>query len=111
LYKKHDTAIGKQKGRRSRRDFRYWPGIGKTVGCGESRGDKPLRVNAVSPGVIDTPWWDFMPAADKDQVFSGFSSQVCVGRVGRPEEVASAIRFILENEYINGVIIGCHGGL
>jgi NAD(P)-dependent dehydrogenase (short-subunit alcohol dehydrogenase family) len=72
---------------------------------------KPLRVNAVSPGVIDTPWWDFLPAEAKDQVFSGFSSQVGVGRVGRPEEVAAAIRLILENEYINGVIIGCHGGL
>jgi NAD(P)-dependent dehydrogenase (short-subunit alcohol dehydrogenase family) len=72
---------------------------------------KPLRVNAVSPGVIDTPWWDFLPAGDKDQVFSGLSSQVGVGRVGRPDEVAAAIHLILENEYINGVIIGCHGGL
>jgi NAD(P)-dependent dehydrogenase (short-subunit alcohol dehydrogenase family) len=72
---------------------------------------KPLRVNAVSPGMIDTPWWDFLPAGAKEQVFTDFSSGVNVGRVGRPEEVANTIRVILATEYINGVTIGCHGGL
>lgn len=72
---------------------------------------KPLRVNAVSPGIIDTPWWDFLPPAARQQVFTDFSAQVGVGRVGQPEEVAATVRFILETEYINGVIIGCHGGL
>ena len=72
---------------------------------------KPLRVNAVSPGLIDTPWWDFLPAGVRQQVFTDFSAQVGVGRVGRAEEVAATVRFILETEYINGVIIGCHGGV
>jgi NAD(P)-dependent dehydrogenase (short-subunit alcohol dehydrogenase family) len=72
---------------------------------------KPLRINAVSPGVIDTAWWDFLPAEAKQQVFSGMSAQVGVGRVGRPEEVAALIRTIIMTEYINGVVIGCHGGL
>jgi NAD(P)-dependent dehydrogenase (short-subunit alcohol dehydrogenase family) len=72
---------------------------------------KPLRVNAVSPGLIDTPWWDFVPAAARQQVFTDFSAQIGVGRVGRPEEVAATVRFVLETEYINGVIIGCHGGI
>ena len=72
---------------------------------------KPLRVNAVSPGVIDTGWWDFLPADIKAQTFENFSRQVAVGRVGRPEEVASVIRMILCTEYINGEIIGVHGGL
>jgi NAD(P)-dependent dehydrogenase (short-subunit alcohol dehydrogenase family) len=72
---------------------------------------KPLRVNAVSPGVIDTPWWDFLPADAKNQVFADFSSRVSVGRIGRPEEVAAIIRSVITNEYINGAVIGCHGGL
>jgi NAD(P)-dependent dehydrogenase (short-subunit alcohol dehydrogenase family) len=72
---------------------------------------KPLRVNAVSPGVIDTPWWDFLPADVKQGVFADFSRQVPVGRVGRPEEVAAAICAVLENPYINGTVIGCHGGI
>jgi NAD(P)-dependent dehydrogenase (short-subunit alcohol dehydrogenase family) len=72
---------------------------------------KPLRVNAVSPGLIDTPWWDFLPAAAKEQVFNNFSANVHVGRPGRPEEIADTIRHIMGNGYINGVTIRCHGGL
>jgi NAD(P)-dependent dehydrogenase (short-subunit alcohol dehydrogenase family) len=72
---------------------------------------KPLRVNAVSPGVIDTPWWDFLPADIKQGVFADFRRQVLVGRIGRAKEVADTVRFVLENEYINGTVIGCHGGL
>lgn len=72
---------------------------------------KPLRINAVSPGVIDTAWWDFLPADAKQQTFASFGAQTAVGRVGRPEEVASVIRNIILTEYINGTIIGCHGGL
>ncbi len=71
----------------------------------------PLRINAVSPGIIDTPWWDFLPEAVKEQTFSEFALKVAAGRVGRPEEVADTIRFLLTTEYINGVIVGCHGGL
>ncbi|HVW62650.1 MAG TPA: hypothetical protein VHC48_21515 [Puia sp.] len=44
--------------------------------------------NAVSPGVIDTPWWDFLPAPARQQVFDDLSARVNTGRVGRPEEVA-----------------------
>jgi NAD(P)-dependent dehydrogenase (short-subunit alcohol dehydrogenase family) len=72
---------------------------------------KPLRVNAVSPGVIDTPWWDFLPADVKQGIFADISGQVSVGRIGRAQEVADAVRFVLENEYINGTVIGCHGGI
>jgi len=72
---------------------------------------KPLRVNAVSPGLIDTPWWDFLPAAAKQQVFKDFSTNVHVGRPGRPEEIADTIRHVMSNGYINGVAIRCHGGL
>ena len=72
---------------------------------------KPLRVNAVSPGVIDTPWWDFLPADVKQGVFADFGRQILVGRIGRAQEVADTVRFVLENEYINGTVIGCHGGI
>ena len=72
---------------------------------------KPLRVNAVSPGLIDTPWWDFLPVAAKEQVFKDFTANVHVGRPGRPEEIAGTIRHVMSNGYINGVTFRCHGGL
>ncbi len=71
----------------------------------------PLRVNAVSPGVIDTPWWDQFTPDAKAGAFASYSQQILVRRVGRPEEVAATVRFILETEYINATIIGCHGGI
>jgi len=71
----------------------------------------PLRINAVSPGVIDTPWWDQFSAEAKAGAFASYSQQILAGRVGRPEEVAAAVRFVLETDYINATIIGCHGGI
>jgi NAD(P)-dependent dehydrogenase (short-subunit alcohol dehydrogenase family) len=72
---------------------------------------QPLRINAVSPGVIDTNWWNFLNEQDKNATFEQFSKQVCVGRVGQPEEVASAILSVISNGYINGTILSCNGGL
>ncbi|HVI43361.1 MAG TPA: SDR family oxidoreductase [Chitinophaga sp.] len=72
---------------------------------------QPLRINAVSPGVIDTPWWDMMPADVKAQTFEQYASQTPVGRIGRPEEVAHSIIFLMANGNITGTIIRCDGGL
>jgi len=72
---------------------------------------RPTRVNAVSPGVIDTPWWDWMAAADKAAAFQQYGAAAPVGRVGRPEEVADAIRFLITNEFVTGSVIECDGGL
>lgn len=72
---------------------------------------QPLRINAVSPGVIDTAWWDFLNEADKADTFAHFSKQVCVGRVGQAEEVANAILSVVINNYVNGIVLSCHGGL
>jgi NAD(P)-dependent dehydrogenase (short-subunit alcohol dehydrogenase family) len=71
---------------------------------------KPLRVNAVSPGVIDTDWWNFLGAA-KDETFNSYAAQTLVGRIGQPNDIAQAIQFLIENEYMTGKVIGCDGGL
>lgn len=76
-----------------------------------SRELAPLRVNAVSPGVIDTPWWNFLPEDAKSAAFAGYAAGIAVGRVGRPEEVADTIRHLITSTYINGIVVGCHGGL
>src|SRR5262249_9612980 len=36
---------------------------------------KPLRVNGVSPGVIDTPWWDAVPEERKQAMFKEFAAK------------------------------------
>jgi len=72
---------------------------------------RPLRVNAVSPGVIDTPWWDSLSPADKDAAFSRYAAMTPVGRVGRPADVAGAILLLLENAFMTGTILEVDGGL
>ena len=72
---------------------------------------RPLRVNAVSPGVIDTPWWDFLPEDDKSSVFADYASKTPVGRTGLPEDITQAITFIISDTFVSGQTIICDGGL
>lgn len=71
---------------------------------------QPLRVNAVSPGGIATPFWRDLP----DEVREGFYAQSAaitpVKRFGRPEDVAQVIAMLIENSFITSTIIDCDGG-
>jgi NAD(P)-dependent dehydrogenase (short-subunit alcohol dehydrogenase family) len=71
----------------------------------------PIRVNAVSPGVIDTPWWDSRPKEMKEAFFSASAKSLPVGRVGRADEVGKAILALAENGFITGVVLDVDGGL
>ncbi|TAV50361.1 SDR family oxidoreductase [Rhizobium leguminosarum] len=72
---------------------------------------KPLRVNGVSPGVVDTPWWNFLPPEQRGSVFTDFAGRTPVGRVGRPEDIAEAIGFLIGNGFMSGHVITCDGGV
>jgi NAD(P)-dependent dehydrogenase (short-subunit alcohol dehydrogenase family) len=72
---------------------------------------RPLRVNGVSPGVIDTPWWDFLPVEQRQAVFADYAGKSPVGRVGKPEDVAQAIAFLIKDSFMSGHVILCDGGL
>ena len=71
---------------------------------------KPLRVNAVSPGVIATPWWDRVPERFRSTIFNETAAKLPGGRVGQPEDVAEAIVFLIKNGFMTGVILDCDGG-
>lgn len=72
---------------------------------------KPLRVNVVAPGVIDTPWWDFLPKEQRQAIFADYAGKTPVGRIGRAEDVASAIAFLVSNGFMTGQVLTCDGGL
>ncbi|MCP9232232.1 SDR family oxidoreductase [Mesorhizobium sp. LMG 17147] len=72
---------------------------------------KPLRVNVVAPGVIDTPWWDFLPDDQRQAVFTEYAGKTPVGRIGRAEDVAEAIAFLVSNSFVTGQVLTCDGGL
>jgi NAD(P)-dependent dehydrogenase (short-subunit alcohol dehydrogenase family) len=71
----------------------------------------PRRVNGVSPGVIETGWWDVMPEEERQATFEQFAEQAPVGRNGGPGDVAHAICELIENDYIDGAVLPCDGGL
>jgi NAD(P)-dependent dehydrogenase (short-subunit alcohol dehydrogenase family) len=70
----------------------------------------PLRVNAVSPGWVDTPAWDSIAGAGKSAAFEQMAKRLPVGRVGRPEDLAHAYMFLLENEFTTGTVLHVDGG-
>jgi NAD(P)-dependent dehydrogenase (short-subunit alcohol dehydrogenase family) len=71
----------------------------------------PRRVNAVSPGVIETEWWNGMPEDDRRAMFADFAARAPVGRNGQADDVAQAIVALVENGFISGVVLPCDGGL
>lgn len=70
----------------------------------------PLRINAVRPGVIDTPWWTRVPAAFKEAVFTRATQSLPVKRVGTADDVASAIVMVACNGFMTGTVVDVSGG-
>jgi NAD(P)-dependent dehydrogenase (short-subunit alcohol dehydrogenase family) len=70
----------------------------------------PVRVNAVSPGIIDTPWWSFLPGDQKEAQFAAASDMIPAKRVGRPGDVADAVRYLIGATYVTGTILPVDGG-
>lgn len=66
-----------------------------------------IRAAAIAPGMIATP----MTAGMNQKAYDALIAAIPVGRVGEPEDIWLAVRFILECEYFNGRIIDVDGGL
>jgi 3-oxoacyl-[acyl-carrier protein] reductase len=66
-----------------------------------------IRVGAVAPGMIETPMTQGMPQKARDALVG----MIPVGRIGQPEDIWVAVKFILECDYFNGRTIDVDGGL
>jgi 3-oxoacyl-[acyl-carrier protein] reductase len=66
-----------------------------------------IRVGAVAPGMIETPMTQGMNQKARDALVAN----IPVGRIGLPEDIWLAVKFVLECDYFSGVTIDVHGGL
>ncbi|MDX8482727.1 SDR family oxidoreductase [Mesorhizobium sp. VK24D] len=70
----------------------------------------PIRVNAASPGWVDTPIWQLVAGDAKDDTLAAMAKRLPAGRVGRPEDIADAIRFLMGNGFTTGTTLHVEGG-
>jgi NAD(P)-dependent dehydrogenase (short-subunit alcohol dehydrogenase family) len=71
----------------------------------------PLRVNAISPGVVDTAWWDAMPPQQRTAFFTELAARVPVGRIAAPQDIAVTIALLITGRYVTGHTVVADGGL
>ncbi len=70
----------------------------------------PIRVNAVSPGVVRTNLWQTMSAPERERLFESVGNSLPVGRVGEAPEIAQAYLFLMQEGFATGQIIVVDGG-
>ncbi|MET3545616.1 NAD(P)-dependent dehydrogenase (short-subunit alcohol dehydrogenase family) [Paenibacillus favisporus] len=71
----------------------------------------PVRVNAISPGVVDTPWWNWLPEDQKNAAHDFYKEKSPVNRIGQPEDIAKAVRYLIDNTFVTGTVLEVDGGL
>ena len=73
------------------------------VKCFENTG---TTVNAIAPGFVDTEWQKNKPEEIRNNIYN----KTAIKRFAEPEEIADAVRFCINNAFVNGSIIEVSGG-
>ena len=83
--------------------------IGMTRALAKEVAPSGIRVNCVAPGCVDTAMMSGFSEEDK----AALCEEIPLGRIGRPEEIASAVSFLLSDDasYITGQVLGVNGGM
>jgi 3-oxoacyl-[acyl-carrier protein] reductase len=83
--------------------------IGFSKAMAREVASRNITVNAVEPGLVETD----MTKAIADRASGDWMSQIPLGRIGRPEEVAAAVCFLASDEasYITGQVLAVNGGM
>lgn len=96
-------------------DAAKWGVVGLTKSMAVELAPENVRVNALSPGLIDTKIWDDIKAAasDKETVLEYWRQNIPMGRVGTPEEIAQTAVFLASDaaSYITGANLLADGGM
>jgi NAD(P)-dependent dehydrogenase (short-subunit alcohol dehydrogenase family) len=69
-----------------------------------------IRVNVVSPGLIDTPMYGQTDQAKRAEDFRDMSKGNLIPRAGTADEVAEGVMFVIKNDFVTGTIVDVDGG-
>lgn len=111
----HESSYTITTGSVSERPIPDWSVIGSFAGGHHSMvrnlalDVKPIRVNGVSPGVVDTEMWK-MPKGEKDKLMEEMSKKMATGTPGRPENVAESFLSCMRDYNMDGAIVRTDGG-
>mgnify|MGYP003318253044 CR=1 FL=1 len=83
--------------------------LGFTIATARELASRNIRVNAIAPGYIDTDMTSSLAETQVDSLLA----QIPLRRLGRPEEIASVVRFLVSEKanYITGETIHVNGGM
>ncbi len=81
--------------------------IGFTKALAKELGPSGITVNAIAPGVIESP---MNTSHLNESELEALCAETPLGRMGKPSEVAIAVRSVAENRFITGQVIGVDGG-
>jgi NAD(P)-dependent dehydrogenase (short-subunit alcohol dehydrogenase family) len=70
----------------------------------------PIRVNAVSPGYVDTPWWNMLPADQRDVAFRQIAESLPTRRIATAGDVAELVALLAVNPNMTGTVVEADGG-
>ena len=79
---------------------------GMTKALAKELGLSNIRVNSVAPGAIDTDMNKYLTEEEKQEL----NNEILLGRMGKAEEIASTVKWLIENEYTTGQVISVNGG-
>jgi NAD(P)-dependent dehydrogenase (short-subunit alcohol dehydrogenase family) len=70
----------------------------------------PRRVNAVSPGVVDTPWWSAVPEDARAAFFETTASRAPSRRIATADQIAEAVALLVTDPAFSGTVLQADGG-
>lgn len=71
---------------------------------------KPIRVNLVSPGAVETPLWNHIPEAERKKLFEHMKKGTLTGQVGQVEDLAEQYLALIRDNNVTGSVVYSNGG-
>ena len=85
--------------------------VGMTLPMARDLASLGIRVNTIAPGLVHTPLFEGLRSANPEMFESLSNSVLNPRRLARPDEIARAVQFVVEDDYVNGETIRVDGGI